>query len=86
VKLKRTIKKRKASDFHKGIHEFKKEYQTQMPLMKDRNSDPLIDFHCILGKWRNLVSYEILMHPVNLDSLKYILPNQVLIILMLLKN
>lgn len=54
--MKQTINT-KASNFHKGIHEFKKEYQPQMHLVEDRNDEPLMDFHCIPDNWRNLVNY-----------------------------
>ena len=40
-------------DLHKGINDFKKEYQPRTMIVKDEKGDLVADSHSIMARWRN---------------------------------
>jgi hypothetical protein len=49
----------------RGIHQFKKGYQTRNNLVKNENGDLLADSHSILNRWKNYFSQLLNVHNVS---------------------
>jgi len=53
MNLKHTVRNKNIRDPYRGIKKFKKGYQQRMNLLKDENSDLLVDSHNILNSQKN---------------------------------
>jgi hypothetical protein len=75
---------------HRGIHEFKRDYQSRGKLVKDKNGDLLTDSHNILNRWKKYVSQLLDVHRVSdvrqteIHTAEPLLPDLVLLRLKLL--
>jgi hypothetical protein len=57
-------KNKNIRDLYRGIHEFKRGYQSRNNLVKDENYDLLADSHSILNRWKNYFSQLLNVHNV----------------------
>jgi len=52
-------------DLHRGVNDFKKDYQPRINIVKDDKGDLVADSHSILARWRNYFSQILNVHGVN---------------------
>jgi prefoldin subunit 5 len=57
-------KNKNIRDLYRGINEFRRSYQPRNNLLKDENSDLLVDSHNILNRWKNYFSQLFNVHNV----------------------
>jgi hypothetical protein len=63
--LETNSKLKNVRDLYRGINDFKKGYQPRTNIVNDDQGDLVVDYHNILGRWRNYFSQVLNVHAVN---------------------